>query len=294
MAFNSYATNLVAGGGGYYHVFVRDTQNQTTELVSVSSAGIPANASTITRPSLSNNGRLIAFDTFATNLLASGHSPGQVFVHDRVADTTEMVSVNDAGDEANFWTVFSSISKDGRFVAFGSLGNNLVPMDSNGGAEIFLRDRLKSSTTRISLSQTDEQLGVSEANFPVISADARYVIFSSDGIGTLTTDVPDANGLYIRAIPKPHIDSVIPNMLPIGATTPVSISGAYFALGSTPFINGTVSNVVVVDENTITADFFVPASESAGAKNVIVDVPGTGPGVGKGTKAGCQNCITFF
>ena len=98
-----------------------------------------------------------------------------VFVRDRLAGTTERVSVDSNELEANGTSSYGSITPDGRYVAFTSFANNLVPGDTNFWPDVFLRDRASGTTEIVSLST-----GGGQGNFGVglisISADARYVV----------------------------------------------------------------------------------------------------------------------
>lgn len=113
-----------------------------TERVSVASDGTQANGdSTSWYLSLSSDGRFVAFSSRASNLM-SGDTNGSedVFVRDRVAGVTERVSVASDGAEANSYSsAFPSISSDGRLVAFESVASNLVPGDTNGRGDVFVR-----------------------------------------------------------------------------------------------------------------------------------------------------------
>ena len=146
VAFSSSATNLVPGDtNGQADVFVHDRQVRTTERVSVDSAGHESDGWS-DRPSISAGGRFVAFCTFATNLVA-GDTNGQwdEFVHDRRTGATERVSVDNAGTEANASSHGPSISAGGRFVVFASDATNLVPGDTNGVRDVFVRDRGEAS-----------------------------------------------------------------------------------------------------------------------------------------------------
>jgi Tol biopolymer transport system component len=142
VAFVSYATNLVAvDANGFADVFVHDRQNGMNECVSVDSAGAQADSGSY-YPSISPDGRFVEFHSLASNLVA-GDTNGawDVFVHDRQVGATERVSVDSAWAQGNFGSYYPSISADGRFVAFQSTASNLVPGDTNGFDDIFVRDR---------------------------------------------------------------------------------------------------------------------------------------------------------
>jgi Tol biopolymer transport system component len=179
VAFYGASNDLVPGDtNGVEDVFVRDRQGGATERVSVDSAGAQGNAFS-GFPTMSADGRFVAFLSFATNLVA-GDTNGSydVFVRDRQAGTTERVSVDSAGVEGNDNSYFASISADGRFVAFVSHATNLVPGDTNGAADIFVRDRQGGTTERVSLDSSGVE-GNGPSDFPSISADGRYVVFLS-------------------------------------------------------------------------------------------------------------------
>jgi hypothetical protein len=113
-----------------------------------------------------------------------------VFVRDRVAGTTERVSVDSAGVQGDLDSYAPAISADGRFVAFQSDATNLVPGDTNGSVDIFVRDRQLGTTERVSLDPLGAQ-GSGASLSPAISADGRFVAFQSS---STTFVVPDANG----------------------------------------------------------------------------------------------------
>jgi hypothetical protein len=142
VAYQSVATNLVEGDTNETQdVFVFDRQTGTTERVSVNSAGQQGNSSSIL-PSISADGRFVAYNSAATNLV-EGDTNGalDVFVFDRQTGTTERVSVGADGQEGNDTSFNSSLSADGRFVAYDSFASNLVEGDTNGTADVFVFDR---------------------------------------------------------------------------------------------------------------------------------------------------------
>jgi Tol biopolymer transport system component len=187
IAFYSSSSNLVAGDtNSSSDIFLRDRQNGTTERVSVATGGIEANWDSDT-PSISPDGRFVAFDSFATNLVAGDtNGQGDVFVHDRQTGTTERVSVATNGSEGNgasgqYGPLPLSICAGGRFVAFSSYATNLVANDTNGHIDIFLHDRQTGTTDRVSVDSNGMQ-GDGDSLDPAISADGRFVVFWSAAV----------------------------------------------------------------------------------------------------------------
>ncbi len=190
VAFEAYASNLVAGDtNGVSDVFVHDRQSGTTERVSVDSLGAQGNDRSY-HPSISADGRCVAFGSWATNLVG-GDTNGayDIFVHDRQSGTTERASVDSLGVQGNDESDAPSSSADGRYVAFRSHASNLVGGDTNGAADIFVRDLQSATTERVSVHSGGEE-GNRLSWQSSISADGRYVAFWSHA----TNLVADTNG----------------------------------------------------------------------------------------------------
>jgi cold shock CspA family protein len=143
VAFEQAAANLVPGdSNGDSDVFVHDRQNGRTERVSVDSGGLQGNGDSGT-PWISGDGRFVVFLSGATNLVP-GDTNGlwDVFVHDRRIGTTERVNISSSGVQANgLPSGHVQASVDARFVLLDSAATNLVPADTNGVEDVFLRDR---------------------------------------------------------------------------------------------------------------------------------------------------------
>ena len=141
--------------------------------------GVQGNAGSSTA-AISADGRFIAFDSSATNLVASdGNGVTDIFVRDRMTGTTERISLSSAGVEGNAAGISPAINGDGRFVAFQSSATNLVLGDTNNNTDIFLRDRQTGITELVSVDSNETQFaGPSRARVD-LSADARYVTFVS-------------------------------------------------------------------------------------------------------------------
>jgi Tol biopolymer transport system component len=149
VAFASPATNLVDGDtNGVADVFVHDLVGRTTERVSVSTAGEEADGESF-GPSLSADGRYVAFTSPATKLIAGdANGVSDVFVRDRAAGTTERVSLTAAGLEADGPSQGIGMSPDGRYVFFASEATNLVGV-GDPGPGTFVRDRTALTTDRL-------------------------------------------------------------------------------------------------------------------------------------------------
>jgi Tol biopolymer transport system component len=305
VAFTSTSSNLVAGGTTIdrKHIFVHDRNMATTSLVSVDSAGNEGNggigfASQSHNPSISSNGRHIVFDSTSSNLVAGDtNNTGDVFLRDTVDGTTTRVNVDSTGNQVigGGGSADPTVSADGRYIAFYSFSSNLVAGDTNGVADVFIHDRNTGATTRASLDEAGVE-GNGASQKPAISDDGRYVAFATFSNNLVAGDV---NGLgirdiVIRAVPEVTVTSVTPNKLTIGATVPVTVLGSKFLPGSTPSITGTqLSNIVIVDEHTITMNVTVQANSPAGAQDVSVGLPGTGAGTSTGSVGSCTDCVTF-
>lgn len=180
IVFSSDSTNLVAGDtNGATDVFLRDRQNNTTERVSITSTGTQAPDSAVSgtdKSSVSADGRYVAFSSYGRMTATPTNGYRQVYVRDRQAGTTVLVSVSltaGAGDQDSYQP---SISADGRYVAFASSSDNLVSGDSNTTADIFVRDLQGNTTTRVSLATGGGQL-TEECFSPSISGTGRYIAF---------------------------------------------------------------------------------------------------------------------
>jgi Tol biopolymer transport system component len=200
VAFASNATNLVPGDtNSFTDVFVRDRQLGLTERVSVDSGGVQGNDGSYT-PSVSADGRYVAFFSVATNL-AVGDTNGKfdIFVHDRQVGTTERVSIDSAGVQGNDNSYDPAISADGRCVAFFSWATNLVPGDTNFDGDIFVHDRLLGTTSRVSVSSGGAQAnGNSGDNDTSISAEGRFVAFESAASGLVPSDINGVGDVFVR------------------------------------------------------------------------------------------------
>jgi len=203
VAFVSESSNLVVGDTNFCYtsgitsfgcpdVFVHDRVTGETTRVSVASDGTQGDRESY-GSAISADGRYVAFVSWADNLVI-GDTNGydDIFVHDRKTQETTRVSITSDGMQGNDFSLFASISSDGRYVAFDSRATNLVVGDSNGYRDIFVHDRQTGETTRVSVASDGTQ-GDGDSTVPTISADGRYVVFNSTAT---TLVVGDTNGFY--------------------------------------------------------------------------------------------------
>lgn len=141
VAFESDASGLVPGdmNGDDPDILVHDRRTARTERVSVDSRGTQAN-SVSHAPSISADGRFVAFDSWGDNLAVGGdtNESYDVFVRDRVGGLTARVSVDDSGSEADDDSHAAAITPDGRFVAYSSIASDLPGGDANETFDVFV------------------------------------------------------------------------------------------------------------------------------------------------------------
>jgi Tol biopolymer transport system component len=201
MAFKSGADNLVEGDtNDIVDCFVYDMLTGETTRVSVASDGTQANApcsyyvmAGISGPIISADGRYVAFESGATNLVEGVTNEG-VFVHDRVTGETTFVSVSSDGTQANNGSTIYAISADGRYVAFASGATNLVEGVTNGG--VFVHDRVTGKTTLVAVSGSRTS-GWNDYFGSSFSADGRYLAFSSDAINLVEGDTNGFPDIFV-------------------------------------------------------------------------------------------------
>ena len=188
VAFGSFATNLVPEGGepGVEDIFVHDRATGITEQVSVAGDGTPGDDQSWW-PSMSGDGRFIAFASAATNLVPDDtNERWDVFVHDVQTGATERVSVASDGTQGANVSFWPSISPDGGFVAFVSAANNLVPGDT-AFQDIFVHDRAAGTTERVSVGPGGASSNA-HSRGPAISADGAFVAFHSSATNLVEGD----------------------------------------------------------------------------------------------------------
>ena len=205
--FASTANNLAALSNGLpmpllcparVNVFLRDRTSQTTTLVSVNLAGTGGGNGDSFPAALSTNGQYALFESSASDLvIGDTNNVADVFRRDLVSGTTVLVGMATYLTRANGPSRGAVMTPDGRYVAFASDASTLVPGDTNGIADVFVRDLQAGTTTLVSVGARPSftELGGSES--PVITPDGRYVAFYS-GATNLVAGLTNAGDIYVR------------------------------------------------------------------------------------------------
>lgn len=272
VAFSSGAADLVSGDtNGIDDIFVRDRQTGETSRISVASDGLESNGIS-DFPDISADGRFVAFNSEATNLVGSDTNGSEdVFVHDRVTGETIRASVDSNGAESNGGSGPAAISADGQRVAFSSGANNLVSGDTNGETDVFVHDLQTGATTRASVSSGGAQAD-GFGRDPAISGDGRFVAFASDATNLAGGDTLGFEYIYVHD-------------LQTGLTTPewqftdgtqmignsffpaISHDGRYVAFGFDDRGDGMAFFDIYLRDRQSGATSRVPVSVSGGAAN---------------------------
>jgi Tol biopolymer transport system component len=248
IAYQSAATNLVPGDtNAVPDVFLRDRLNATTIRVSVGSLGQEGDKGGL-EPSISADGRYVAFYSASTNLVPGDTNAAyDIFVRDVQAGTTVRASVDSTGAQGDGGSRYSSISADGRYVAFESAAGNLVPGDTNGVRDVFVHDLLTGSTVLASVDAAGLQ-GNGESVDASISPDGRFVAFESAASNFVPGDTNGVQDVFVKdlqtgAIVRVSVDSA--GLEGDGASFDASISsqGLFVSFASQ------ATNLVPVDTN---------------------------------------------
>lgn len=186
VVFDSTATNLVASVPGGYTagVFFHDMSTGTTELIANATSSSFANG-----PDVSDDGRFVVYSQGPT-----ANSNGDVFVKDRLMNTTEQENTSASGTPAASGTSSDSayISGDGRYVVFRSDASNLVSGDINGKRDVFLVDRLGGHTIQ------DVTIGANgHSQSEQLSEDGNYILFDSLASNLVSGDTNNNYDVFV-------------------------------------------------------------------------------------------------
>lgn len=201
VAFVSQATNLVADtdANNSFDVFVRDLVSGTTRLVSVNVFGNSSGNGGSLFPVINSNGQFVAFESFATDLSDTPDNVGSndVFLRDTISGVTVQVSVSTTGASADTNSTQPVLSADGRTIAF-QTNANLTPNDNNGRQDIYVRTLKSGAMTLVSASADGAESNGSGSFNPSISADGRFVAFTSSATNLVNNTTGNFNNVFVR------------------------------------------------------------------------------------------------
>ena len=184
------------------NVFLRDRASNTTVLASVNLAGTGGADQNAVPAGISTNGQFLLFESAADNLVSGDtNSASDVFVRDVVNGTTILISVNTNGVCGNGGSYNSTMTPDGRYVAFTSAATDLVAGDTNGIPDVFVRD-LQNGTTRLvsvgaQANNAIVSISTSLSDAPAITPDGRYVAFYSLATNLVPAAI-NSGEVYVR------------------------------------------------------------------------------------------------
>jgi len=204
VVFCSVADNLVPNDlNGTTDTFLHDRQTGGIELISVDSSGNQGDAESRDGV-VSADGRYVVFKSLAGNLVA-GVSSGkyQLFLRDRVAGTTTLVSASTSGVAGNESVGLGfSLSDDGRYCAFESDSDNLVSGDTNRLADVFRKDLTTQELLQLSVDDAGVE-GEYDSLRPAISGDGRFTVFESYSSNLVPNDTNREFDIFLRDLCPP-------------------------------------------------------------------------------------------
>ncbi len=248
VVFESRASNLTPDDNDNINdIFVRDLQNNTTKLVSVSSNGIKGNADS-TNPKISADGKYVVYTSNSTNLVSNKVYNSNVYIFDTEQGTTRLVQLYDDIISSSYGRVLSSISEDGRYIvvySFMATGSK-VPESIK---QLYVYNQITGAVTKVGVSVTGvPSTGASKDG--VISKDGRYVAFWSNGNNLVPGDKNNAGDVFIRDLVTGDVKLI--------SVSNCGIEGNYNSErplmssdGRTIIFDSLASNLVPGDTNTI-------------------------------------------
>jgi Tol biopolymer transport system component len=268
-AFASAADNLVTGDtNGVSDVFVKDLQTGAIQRASTSGIGAEANGPS-TGPSISRDGRYVAFQSEATNLVALDlNNSTDVFIKDLLSGAIQRASTDRLGTEAAGASYGASISDDGQYVAFVSVAENLVGGDVNNDTDVFVK-HLPSGTVILASSDSTGGPANDSSSNAELSGNGQFVTFESIATNLVPGDINEFTDVFVKDIQSGTIRRASVDRMGTeadsGSGAPaLSSDGRYVAFVSA------ASNLVPADTN-VHSDLFVKDLQSGEILRVNTD-----------------------
>jgi Tol biopolymer transport system component len=308
VAFVSHANNLVTNDdlGLHLDVFVRDLVEHCTALVSVNSSGVGGGDGNSNLPSVSSDGRFIAFESVASNLAGPDTNRVlDVFVRDMAAGTTRLVSLaTDGTRSGNGPSSNPSITPDGRWVVFESAASDLVPDDTNGIADVVVRDLHNAVTRLVSAGAKPgiptkvggETVLTGRSDSASITPDGRFIVFVSTATNLVRGVTNTAGEIYLRDLHSNvtrHVSAQAPNFIWTGSTSvparpvrsiqPVITSGGRYVAYHAPHTHDDAPLVLLLRFDALTDSTILVAERAASALSPQMSLDGNSIAYDDGT-----------
>ena len=282
--FHSEATDIVPlGAVSASDIFVRDLQTGQTKMVSINMAGTPSTG--VSRFGLiSDNGRFVAFTGFPNNIVNNDtNTSPDVFLRDLETNTTKLVSINAAGTASGGLggSELLDMSPDGRFIVFSSQANDLTSIpDGNGlGSDIYVRDVVNNVTKLVSVSLGGAASGNGTSSGGKISADGRYVVFTSDASDLVGHDT-STHDVFIRDLQTNTTKRVSTNATGTAGGNAESALGIIDRGGRFVVFATRATDLASVPDTNQLTDIFIYDIQADSKKLITLNTAGTATGGG--------------
>lgn len=256
VTYRSSATNLVSGDtNGQPDIFVRDRQTNTTTRVSVVTAGAQATGGVSDEPAISDDGRFVAFQSDATNLVTGDtNAKTDIFRHDRQTNTTIRISVSSSGAQSNNVSTDPALNGDGSRVVWESIATNLVSGDTNAKEDVFVRLVATNETIRVSVSSAGAQT-TSASNDASLSTSGTKVAFYSTATNLVSGDTNSRGDVFIRDLGSNTTDRV--SLTASGTQINEASSGPWISGDGSATAFASIGTNVVPADTDATSDVYI-------------------------------------
>ncbi len=290
VTFSSLAENLVTNDSNNSRdVFVRDLLTGTTRLVSVSSNGVSANSAS-SEPSISGDGRYVAFTSYSTNMTRATNRYQNVFVADLQTGTMTLAGQTAAGVQANNHSYSPFVSGDGKYLLFRSKANNLTTNTGFSGENVFVRDMQSSNIYALTTSSFVDAAMTHNGRFVVYSGvfsgtAGLWLWSSATGSRTVVASSASAPGLAITedGTSIAYVITGVLHLLSHGIDTAIGSANAlpryapHFGGGLLVYGNGTDLMTYDLAQHVITLiTHRYDSTQSAGAVSDFPDISADG------------------
>ncbi len=254
VAFQSAAANLVAGDtNSNEDLFLKDLQSGAITRINTDSSGAQAVGGSSSHPVFSADGRYVAFSSNANNLVSGDtNGVGDIFLRDLQTGAVTRISTDVAGVQASGGGSSVPIfSPDGRYVAFASSATNLVPSDTNGVQDVFLKDLQTGNINRINTDASGMQASGGGSYTPKFSPDSRHVVFGSNANNLVPGDTNGLLDAFVKDIKTGAIVRLSTNAASAQATGGGSMVPQFSPDGEYVIFESAANNLVAGDTNGV-------------------------------------------